>query len=186
MVKESSNSVKFARMSGSGDTIFRDFDLGDAAKREEQLDQIHRRIFRRLAHDVAHRGGHGRVEQHAAGLQSGEIHAHCLPRLKRSHNSPRMKVWACCPWIANGIEQFVKSLGSAGILLAIFQSSTLRKEAGGTPTLLEPAHLHVNAFRKLSRYRNSAFVVSFHDAGYYAAAWPFLLIPPRRRRSCIL
>jgi hypothetical protein len=54
-----------------------------------------------LAHDVADRGGHGRVEENASGLQSGKIHAHSLSRLKGSHNSPRIKLCSCFPPIAN-------------------------------------------------------------------------------------
>jgi hypothetical protein len=73
-------------MSRSRNAVFRNFDLCNSAKREEQLDQIFRGIFGSLAHDVADRGGYGRVEQNASGLQSREIHAHCLSRLKGSHN----------------------------------------------------------------------------------------------------
>jgi hypothetical protein len=73
-------------VSRSRDAVFRHFDLGDSSEGEEQLDQILRRILGSLAHDVADRGGYGRVEQDASGLHSGEIHAHCLSRLKGSHN----------------------------------------------------------------------------------------------------
>ena len=73
-------------MSRCRDAIFRDFDLGDSPEGKKQLDQIFRGIFGSLAHDVAGRGGYGRMKQDASGLQSGEIHAHCLSRLKGSHS----------------------------------------------------------------------------------------------------
>jgi hypothetical protein len=52
------------------------------------------------------------VEQDVSGLQSGEIHAHCLSRLKGCHNSPHIELWACCPPIANRVKR------AAGFLVA--------------------------------------------------------------------
>jgi len=54
-----------------------------------------------LAHDVADCGSYSGVEENASSLQSGKIHAHGLSRLKGSHNSPRVKLCACFPPIAN-------------------------------------------------------------------------------------
>ena len=87
--------------SRSRDAILRHFDFGDSAEREEQFDQIFRGIFGDLAHDMADGGGYGRVEQNVSGLQSGQIHAHCLSRLKGSHDPPHLKLWCQCSQIAN-------------------------------------------------------------------------------------
>jgi len=107
VTKEAINSPDFVSVSRSCNAVFWHFDLGDSAKGEEQLDQIYRGIFGSLANDVADRGGYGCVEQDASGLQSGEIHAHCLSRLKGSHNSPRIELWACSPSIANRLSSLV-------------------------------------------------------------------------------
>jgi hypothetical protein len=86
VTKEANNSPDSSRVSCGRDPVFRDFDLGDSAEGEEQLDQILRGIFGSLAQDVADRGGYGRVEQDTSGLQSGKIHSYGLSRLKGSHN----------------------------------------------------------------------------------------------------
>jgi hypothetical protein len=123
VTKRAINSQDFVRASRSRDAVFRHFDLGDSSEREEQLDQIFWRILGSLPHDVADRGGYGRVEQDASGLQSGEIHAHSLSRLKGSHDSPRIKLCAYRPPIANQLARFAEFSESAGILPAIFQLS---------------------------------------------------------------
>jgi len=102
VTKGAINAPDFVGVSRSCYAVFRHLDLGDSTKREEQLDQIFRRIFGSLAQDVADRGGYGCMEQYISGLQPGEIHAHCLSWLKGSHNLPLIKLWACCPPIANG------------------------------------------------------------------------------------
>lgn len=45
-----------------------------------------------MPHNVADRSSYGSVEQDTSGLQSGEVDAHGLSRLKRSHNSPQIKL----------------------------------------------------------------------------------------------
>jgi hypothetical protein len=148
-MKEEIISPGAIKVSRSCDTVFRHFDLGDSAEGEEQLDQICRRILGSLAHDVTDRGGYGRVKENTSGLQSGEIHAHCLSRLKSSHNSPRIKLWACCPPIAIHVDRPAELLRGAGILPAIFQPSTFCKNAGGTPAPPKPAY-HARKSQKLS------------------------------------
>lgn len=101
VMKEAIISPGVVSVSPSCDAIFRHFDLCNPAEREEQLDQILRRIFGSLAHDVADCGSYSGVEENASSLQSGKIHAHGLSRLKGSHNSPRVKLCACFPPIAN-------------------------------------------------------------------------------------
>ena len=100
-MKEAIISPAAVRVSRSRNAVFRHFDLGDSAKGEKQLDQVRRRILGSLAHDVANSGGHGGVKENASGLQSGKIHAHGLSRLKGSHKSPRTKLCARFPTIAN-------------------------------------------------------------------------------------
>jgi len=102
-MKETINSPGVFRASSSRDAVFRNFDLADSAEGEQQLDQICRWILGSLAHDVADRGGDGRVKENAAGLQSGKIHAHCLSRLKGSHDLPLTRLWSHRPPIANQI-----------------------------------------------------------------------------------
>jgi len=92
VTKEANNSHGSVCGSRSRDAVFRDFDFGDSSEGKEQLDQIRRGTFGSLTNDVANGGGYGRVEQDASGLQSGEIHAHRLSRLKGGHNAPRVKL----------------------------------------------------------------------------------------------
>jgi hypothetical protein len=60
------------------DSVGGDFDFGDAAEGEEKFYQIHRRLFRRLFHDVADGVGDRGVEQNATGLEARHVHAHGL------------------------------------------------------------------------------------------------------------
>jgi hypothetical protein len=129
--KRAINSSDFVLASRGCNAVLRDFDFGDSAKGEEQLDQIGRRILGRLAHDVADCGGYGRVEQHASRLQSGEIHAHCLSRLKGSHNLPRFKLWASCALIANPFEQPTKFLVEPVSCRQFFTHPGILKEPAG-------------------------------------------------------
>jgi len=99
--KEANNSSDFAGVSRSRDAVFRHFDFGDSAEREEQFDQVLRGIFGSLAHNVADRGGYSRVEKDASGLQPGEIYTHCPTRLKGSHIAPRVELCATQLPIAN-------------------------------------------------------------------------------------
>ena len=73
MTKGAINAPDFVGVSRSCYAVFRHLDLGDSTKREEQLDQIFRRIFGSLAQDVADRGGYGCMEQYISGLQPGEL-----------------------------------------------------------------------------------------------------------------
>jgi hypothetical protein len=150
VTKEANNLPAFAEVSCGRDTVFRDIDFGDSAKREEQFDQILRWIFGGLAQDVADGGGYGRVEKDVSRLQSGEIHAHRLSRLKRSHNAPRIRFSASRPPIAIQLEQFAKFLRSAGCSPAIFQPSPICKKVGGTPALLKSAQMRAETSWKLS------------------------------------
>jgi hypothetical protein len=129
--KEAIDSSDFVLLSRGRNTIFRDFDFGDAAKGEEQFDQIARRILGRLAYDVANRGGYGRVEQHAPRLQSGEIYAHCLSWLKGSHNLPPFKLWASCTPIANPLGRATKFLVVPASCPKFFTHPEILKEPAG-------------------------------------------------------
>jgi hypothetical protein len=102
-MEEATSSLDSAGGLCSRDAVFRDFHLCDAAKREKQLDEIFRGIFGSLAENVADGRGYGSVEQYVTGLQSGEIHAHCLARLKGSHISPLVKLCPSCAAIANRV-----------------------------------------------------------------------------------
>jgi len=187
VTKEAINSPDFVRVSRSCYAVFRHFDVGDSAKREKQLDQIYRGIFGSLAHDVADRGGYGRVEQDASGLQSGKIHAYRLAWLKGSHNSPLIKLWACSPPIANQLGRFAEFLEAPASCLSRckrdrqFFSPLKVEKASGTPALLNPVQLRAGPFQKLSYLHKLVCIVYLHNARYYASARPSWLFAPRRR-----
>jgi hypothetical protein len=165
VTKKANISRKLTGVSRSGYAVFRHFHFGDSPEGEKQFDQIFRGSLGSLAHNVADRGGYGRVEQNASGLQSGEIHAHCLSRLKGSHDSPRTELWAYRPPIANQRGRFAEFRGGPGILPAIFQPSTRCKNAGGTPAPRNPAQLQAETSQKLSDSHNSAYIVTLFGAG---------------------
>src|SRR5207245_2881034 len=58
------------------------FHFADPTKGKQQLDEVLRRLFRRLFHDVADSVGDCGLKHHALGLQSGQVHAHELPRFQ--------------------------------------------------------------------------------------------------------
>lgn len=83
----------------SCNAVFRHFNLADSTKGKEQLDEKCGWIFRSLANDISDCSRDCRMEQDASRLEPGEVDTYGLSRLKRSHNSPLMKL--CAESLAN-------------------------------------------------------------------------------------
>jgi hypothetical protein len=165
VTQDANNPPKFTGGSCSGDAVFRHFDLGDSAEREEQLNQIFWGVFDSSAHDVADGGSYGRVEKDISRLQSGEIHAHCLSGLEGSQITPRTKLCASSPPIANRVERSAPLYHGAGISPAIFRSPMRRAYAAA----MQPAlPLCVLAARYIMR-RRSHFSCSGRNGESHAA-----------------
>jgi hypothetical protein len=68
VTKKAIHSPDLVTMSRSGYAVFRHFDFGHSAKREQQFDQIFRRILGSLSQDMADSSGYGRVKKNTSGL----------------------------------------------------------------------------------------------------------------------
>jgi hypothetical protein len=64
------------------DAVGGDFDLGNAAEREQKLYKVLGRLFRSLFHDAANSVGDRGLEHDALGLQAGQVHTHELAWLE--------------------------------------------------------------------------------------------------------
>ena len=182
MVNELIISPAAVRVSRCSYSVFRHFDLGDSTKGEEQLDQICRRILGSLANDVADRGGHGRVKENASRLHSSKIHAHCLSRLKGSHDSPLTRLWSQSPTDCKRDRAIHGVSSSAGITPAILKPYTSCKRAGGTPALLNPASPRASTFQKSIVARLTLLLFAARDN--MQPRGDFFFSRPRRRRPC--
>jgi hypothetical protein len=64
--------------------VGRNFYFVDSAKREEQPDEVFRRILRGLLDDIPHRVRNGGMKCYAFDLHASEVDSNELSRLKRS------------------------------------------------------------------------------------------------------